>query len=345
MPSNYRKLLIVSVTFLSGLYFFLEYLLPEEFMGINFGHYHSEIINAVRIISAMAIGLGIINILKVHGIAILKSRPGWTNSVALILGLFFVLAVSGRELYQGEERLKAPKTLRMLSSYVEVIKKEEKDKPPLQRTMLLTAELEKLGKDLESGSNYLRKPDEEASFKTQQSYKTFKDALENSIVLSKNLESAYRDNQDSEEAGKSLVAKLKIAATSSQDVTLHNFKKTESHRYSEFVFKAFYTPLGAAMFSLLAFYIANAAYRSFRVKTLEATVMMVAAIIVMLGQIPFGPLYISEDLPAIRLWIIEKVSTPAFRAIFFGSAIAGLAMAVRMWLSLEKSPLVSEEDS
>src|SRR5262249_28906565 len=101
----------------------------------------------------------------------------------------------------------------------------------------------------------------------------------------------------------------------------------------------------SAMFALLAFYIASAAYRSFRVKSIEAFIMMLTAIVVMLGQIPFGPLYISPHLPAIRLWLLEDVSTPAFRAIYFGAAVAGLSMAVRMWLSLERSPLAPEEST
>lgn len=70
--------------------------------------------------------------------------------------------------------------------------------------------------------------------------------------------------------------------------------------------------------------------------------MMTAALIVMLGQIPHGPMLISPQLVPLRLWLLEQLSTPAFRAIYFGSAIAGLAMAVRMWLSLERSPLDSE---
>ena len=110
-----------------------------------------------------------------------------------------------------------------------------------------------------------------------------------------------------------------------------------------FLYRSFFVPLGAAMFSLLAFYVASAAYRTFRVRSVEAGVMMSAALIVMLGQIPHGPLYISPKLVPIRLWLLEQLSTPAFRAIFFGSAIAGLAMAVRMWLSLERSPLESED--
>ena len=72
---------------------------------------------------------------------------------------------------------------------------------------------------------------------------------------------------------------------------------------------------------------------------------MLAALIVILGQIPQGAAYISEDLPGIRKWLLDNISTPAFRAISFGAAIAGLAMAVRMWLSLERSPLEVDEKS
>jgi hypothetical protein len=98
------------------------------------------------------------------------------------------------------------------------------------------------------------------------------------------------------------------------------------------------------MFSLLAFYIATAAYRSFRVRSLEALIMMIAAVVVMLGQIPHGPLYVWDKLPAMRLWLLQNLSTPAFRAVYFGAAIAGLAMSVRMWLSLERSPLSAGDD-
>ena len=88
------------------------------------------------------------------------------------------------------------------------------------------------------------------------------------------------------------------------------------------------------MFALLAFYVASAAYRAFRIRSLESALMMLAAILVMLGQIPFG-LWISDDLPLVRLWLLEVPNSAAFRAIAIGSGVAGLIMAFRMWLSLE----------
>lgn len=109
------------------------------------------------------------------------------------------------------------------------------------------------------------------------------------------------------------------------------------------LFDGLYVALGAAMFSLLAFYIASAAYRAFRVKSAEALLMMIAALLVMLGQIPFGA-YLWSSFPQARLWVLQVFSTPAFRGIALGAAVAGLAMAMRMWLSLETSAFYREEE-
>ena len=69
---------------------------------------------------------------------------------------------------------------------------------------------------------------------------------------------------------------------------------------------------------------------------MEAGLMMLAALVVMLGQIPLG-FFIWDQLPVIRNWMLSRISTPAFRGIIFGAMIAALAMAVRMWLSLDRT--------
>jgi hypothetical protein len=103
----------------------------------------------------------------------------------------------------------------------------------------------------------------------------------------------------------------------------------------------------AAMFAVLAFFIVSAAYRAFRIKSAEATLLMVAALVVMLGQIPIGQ-YLTHWLPVkgsylslLRLdnisnWLLSTVNAPAQRAIGFGLGIGGLAIALRIWLSLER---------
>jgi len=111
--------------------------------------------------------------------------------------------------------------------------------------------------------------------------------------------------------------------------------------------------LDAAMFSLLAFYIASAAYRAFRVRTVEAALLMVSALIVMLGFINFGVMLTSwipidswwNGLRFERLatWMLMWVNMPAQRAVGIGVAVGGLAMAMRLWLSLERGSFFSQE--
>lgn len=121
----------------------------------------------------------------------------------------------------------------------------------------------------------------------------------------------------------------------------------------EFLFTGVYVPLQAATFSLLAFYIASAAYRAFRIQTAEATVMMAAAFIVMLGQVPIGS-WLTSFLPstgflaffrleALGEWVMRWLNTPAQRAITLGIAVGALAMSLRIWLSLERGTFFSEK--
>ncbi len=117
--------------------------------------------------------------------------------------------------------------------------------------------------------------------------------------------------------------------------------------------------LDAAMFSLIAFYIFSAAYRAFRIRSVEASILMFTAMLVMIGVVPLGA-FISYTLlglpeagapeganlltqlehniglPKIANWVLTQLNAPAQRAIEFGVGIGGLAMAIRLWLSLER---------
>jgi hypothetical protein len=61
-------------------------------------------------------------------------------------------------------------------------------------------------------------------------------------------------------------------------------------------------PLTATMFAMLAFYIASAAFRAFRAKNLEATLLLGTAFIVLLGQVYAG-YWLTDFLPKIEYWV------------------------------------------
>jgi hypothetical protein len=121
----------------------------------------------------------------------------------------------------------------------------------------------------------------------------------------------------------------------------------------EVLFNGVFQPLIAATFSLLAFYIASAAYRAFRIRSGEAAVMMASAFIVMLAQVPLGA-WLTHGIPEtsafafFRLerfgdWILKWWNSPAQRGITFGVAVGMLAMSLRLWLSLERGTFFSDQ--
>ena len=98
------------------------------------------------------------------------------------------------------------------------------------------------------------------------------------------------------------------------------------------------SPLEATMFSLLAFYIASAAARAFRARNVEATLLLVTAVIVMLSRVPIGAAMFSH-LPAIGDWILEWPNTAARRAIVIGVGLGGAATSLKVLLGVERSYL------
>ena len=68
------------------------------------------------------------------------------------------------------------------------------------------------------------------------------------------------------------------------------------------IYSYVYKPLTATMFAMLAFYIASAAFRAFRAKNIEATLLLGTAFIVLLGQIYAG-VWLTSFLPDIASYV------------------------------------------
>jgi hypothetical protein len=96
----------------------------------------------------------------------------------------------------------------------------------------------------------------------------------------------------------------------------------------EFRYYKILVTINSSIFSLLAFFIASAAYRAFKAKTLEATILLVAGLLVVLGQAPIMDL-VSPSFSAIRSWILLFPNTAGQRGILIGAALGILAFSVR----------------
>jgi len=84
--------------------------------------------------------------------------------------------------------------------------------------------------------------------------------------------------------------------------------------------------------------VVSAAFRAFRMRNVEATLLLGAAIIVMLAAAPIGA-WISDDLVDLGQWILDIPNNAGRRAIMMGAAIGAIATSLRIVLGLERSHL------
>lgn len=246
-PRQYRKSIIAFFTFLGGLYYVAEFFIPaDKKTGENFlTPLNGVVANVSTVFQAWAIGLGVISLMHLHFRNVARARPGWGNSIALIVS-FAVMTVFS-----------------MLNQY--------------------------------NPAGHLW--------------------------------------------------------------TFYGARVTNSKVF-DFLFTGGISNFGAAIFSMIAFFIASAAYRAFRIRSLESSFLMTSALIVMLGSVSFGTM-MTNSLPIgtdprsefwanfrienVAQWLLLQVNTPAQRGILFGLTLGSLAMSLRIWLSLERGAYFDKE--
>ncbi len=106
-----------------------------------------------------------------------------------------------------------------------------------------------------------------------------------------------------------------------------------------YVYNYMVIPLSATMFSLLAFFIASAAYRAFRARRLNATLLLIAAVVVMLGRVPIAENAFFNFLTKFSDWFMFIPQLAAKRGILIGVALGMFAMSLRIILGIERTYL------
>ncbi len=108
----------------------------------------------------------------------------------------------------------------------------------------------------------------------------------------------------------------------------------QKSKFIQWGYNGVLNPISATMFALLAFYIASAAYRAFRARTVIATILLVSAIIVMLGRVPVGESMI-PGIAHVSDWLLNVPNMAAKRAITIGLGLGGSATALKIVLGIE----------
>ncbi len=129
------------------------------------------------------------------------------------------------------------------------------------------------------------------------------------------------------------------------------------NRLQDLLFDGLLQQMDAAMFSLIAFFILSAAYRAFRIRSIEATILLATALLMMLSLMGLVVYFWDSaintmssnpnsfihnlSLTSIAKWVRDTLQTPGIRAIDFGIGIGALAMGLRLWLGLERGGTTS----
>lgn len=129
------------------------------------------------------------------------------------------------------------------------------------------------------------------------------------------------------------------------------------NRGRDFLFEGLLQQMDAAMFSIIAFFILSAAYRAFRARSVEATILLGTALVVILSLMgiiayawdtwlidghvanqpgTFHDIVTNLKLSEIAKFLRNTFQTPAITGIKFGIGLGTLSMALRIWLGLEK---------
>ena len=97
-------------------------------------------------------------------------------------------------------------------------------------------------------------------------------------------------------------------------------------------------PLASTMFSLLAFFIASAAFRAFRARNVEATLLLVTAIVMMIGRVSIGE-FMWKGFPPLTEWLLDVPNLAAKRAVAIGIGLGAVSTALKIILGIDRSYL------
>jgi len=102
------------------------------------------------------------------------------------------------------------------------------------------------------------------------------------------------------------------------------------------IYDTIYGPLTATTYALLAFWVCSAAYRAFKIKSLESGILFVCGILVFFGVTPLSAV-ISPFFPSANTFISNVINVAGQRGLTIGIGIGILSFGLQIILGLERS--------
>lgn len=138
-------------------------------------------------------------------------------------------------------------------------------------------------------------------------------------------------------------------------VQAHQTKYRWSGEYDQngtpfwWLYQYIFQPLLTTTFAVLAFYVASAAFRAFRAKNVEASLLLGTAFLILLRPTFLGPLYSSLvpeflSMDNMTSFIMGTMNTAGNRAIMIGIALGIASTSLKVLLGIDRSYLGSSDD-
>jgi hypothetical protein len=301
-----RRTIPLLIVFFTGVIMFIQYFIPHY----PFNKLSDVILEWVKIIVVFAMFLGILNLLRMNMIKISRRRHGWQYSVVLIIALLTTIALG---LWQG-----VAESIDRVVYKSKIVNGKEKVLQTAKYTLnqIRTAKFRVIKEDDQKITDN--------SGKVVKIVKTY-----NGVMTIKDGSKIVAIYKGAKMAKKVVAEDLK---TGEKTVKYIVPQITPGH----WIYKNMIENLSSTMFSLLAFFIASAAFRAFRAKSFEASLLLIAAFIVMLGKIPLGE-YMVPGISSLQQWIMNYLNTAGQRAILIGAAIGIVAISIKIIIGMERS--------
>jgi hypothetical protein len=114
------------------------------------------------------------------------------------------------------------------------------------------------------------------------------------------------------------------------------------HPTYQWIYTYIFSTLEPAVFSLIAFFIAAVAFRAFRIRNWESSIMMFFAVVMMLRNAPVGPA-LFPPVGTLGDWVLQVPAMANNRAVSLASSLGIIALGVRTLLGLERGYMGGED--